>query len=54
MSRRAQKKVDHVVKSVEKKYGVDLEYKTDAELHAALKKEGIPSLSNLLKLTQSA
>ncbi len=41
---------DILIKSVQKKYGVSLRYKTDAEMHSALKKEGLPSLSKLLKL----
>ncbi len=44
---------DYLIKTVERKYGVDLKYKTDAELHKTLKEEGVPSLSRLLKLTQS-
>jgi cobalamin biosynthesis protein CbiG len=47
------KKGDSLVKTIEKKYGVDLGYSSDAELHTDLKKSGVPSLSKLLKLTRS-
>lgn len=43
------KRGDTLVKTIEKKYGVDLGYRSDAELHTVLKKEGVPSLSKLLK-----
>ena len=46
----AKKRGDTLVKTIEKKYGVDLKYRSDAQLHAALKKEGLPSLSKLLKI----
>lgn len=45
-----QKRRDTLVKTIEKKYGVDLRYRSDAELHSALKKDGLPSLSKLLKI----
>jgi len=48
-----QKRGDTLVKTIEKKYGVDLGYRSDAELHTVLKKEGLPSLSKLLKMTHS-
>jgi len=44
--------VDFLVKTIEKKYGVDLGYRSDAQLHSVLKSEGLPSLSTLLKMTQ--
>jgi hypothetical protein len=44
-----QKRGDTLVKTIEKKYGVDLGYRSDAQLHTVLKKEGLPSLSKLLK-----
>jgi hypothetical protein len=44
-----QKRADTLVKTIEKKYGVDLGYRSDAQLHTVLKKEGVPSLSKLLK-----
>ena len=40
------------MQTIEKKYGVDLGYRSDAQLHTVLKKEGVPSLSKLLKMTQ--
>ena len=46
------KRGDTLVKTIEKKYGVDLEYRSDAQLHTVLKKEGVPSLSKLLKMTR--
>ena len=46
------KRGDTLVKTIEKKYGVDLDYRSDAQLHTVLKKEGLPSLSKLLKMTQ--
>lgn len=45
-----QKRGDTLVKTIEKKYGVDLGYRSDAQLHNVLKKEGLPSLSKLLKM----
>jgi len=47
-----QKRGDTLVRTIEKKYGVDLSYRSDAELHTVLKNEGVPSLSKLLKITQ--
>ena len=47
-----QKRGDTLVKTIEKKYGVNLGYRSDAQLHTVLKKEGLPSLSKLLKMTQ--
>ena len=46
------KRGDTLVKTIEKKYGVDLGYRSDAKLHNILKNEGLPSLSKLLKMTQ--
>ena len=46
-----QKRGDTLVKTIEKKYGVDLGYQSDAQLHASLKDRGLPSLSKLLKMT---
>ena len=43
---------DTLVKTIEKKYGVDLGYRSDTQLHTVLRKEGLPSLSKLLKMTQ--
>lgn len=46
------KRSDTLVKTIEKKYGIDLKYRSDAKLHTVLKAEGLPSLSKLLKMTQ--
>ena len=46
------KKNSTLVKTIEKKYGVSLRVNSDAELHADLKKRGLPSLSKLLKITE--
>ncbi|MEI6296400.1 MAG: hypothetical protein WCO84_01980 [bacterium] len=48
----SKKRGDTLVKTIEKKYGVDLGYRSDTQLHTVLKKEGLPSLSKLLKMTQ--
>lgn len=45
------KRSNTLVKTIEKKYGVVLDYHSDAQLHTALIKEGLPSLSKLLKMT---
>ncbi len=45
-----QKRSDTLVKTIEKKYGVDLGYRSDAKLHTVLKEAGVPSLSKLLKI----
>lgn len=47
-----QKRGDTLVRTIEKKYGVDLGYRSDTQLHTVLKKEGLPSLSRLLEMTQ--
>ncbi len=46
------KRGDTLVKTIEKKYGVALPYRSDTQLHNVLKREGLPSLSKLLKMTQ--
>ena len=46
------KRSDTLVKTIENKYGVDLVYQSDAELNTVLKNEGLPSLSELLKMVQ--
>ena len=46
------KRSDTLVKTIEKKYGVNLGYRSDAKLHTVLREEGLPSLSRLLKMTQ--
>lgn len=43
------KRGDTIVRTIEAKYGVDLGYRSDAQLHTVLKKSGVPSLSKLLK-----
>ena len=47
-----QKRGDTLIGTIEKQYGVDLNYRSDAQLHTVLKNEGVPSLSKLLKMTQ--
>jgi len=46
------KRGDTLVKTIEKKYGVDLGYHSDAKLDTVLKSSGVPSLSKLLKMTR--
>jgi len=48
-----QKRGDTLVRTIEKKYGVDLGVRSDTKLHTVLKKSGAPSLSKLLKMTKS-
>jgi len=43
------KREDTLVKTIEKKYGVDLGVRSDAQLHTVLRKHGAASLSQLLK-----
>ena len=43
------KREDTLVKIIEKKYGVKLNARSDAQLHTVLKKYGAVSLSRLLK-----
>jgi hypothetical protein len=45
------KRNDILIKTIEKKFGVNLGYNSDDKLHAFLKKSGVPSLSKLLKMT---
>ena len=47
------KRGDTLVKTIEKKYKVDLGYRSDARLHTVLKDKGVPSLSKLLKMTKT-
>ena len=47
------KRGDTLVKTIEKKYKVDLGYRSDAKLHTVLKDKGVPSLSKLLKMTKA-
>ena len=46
------KRGDTLVKTIEKKYDVDLGYRSDARLDTVLKNSGVPSLSKLLKMTR--
>ncbi len=46
------KRGDTLVKTIEKKYNVDLGYRSDAKLNTVLKNSGVPSLSKLLKMTR--
>lgn len=46
------KRDDTLVKTIEKKYNIDLEYRSDAKLYTVLKESGVPSLSKLLKMTR--
>lgn len=48
----SRKRKDTLVKTIEKKYGVDLGYSSDSQLHTSLKQSGVPSLSKLLKLVR--
>ncbi len=48
----SKKRGDTLVRTIEKKYGVDLKYRSDAQLHTVLKEEGLQYLSKLLKMTQ--
>jgi len=43
------KSLNTMVKSIESRYGVSLGYSSDAKMYKALKEEGVPSLSKLLK-----
>lgn len=42
------KRNDTLVKSIEKKYNIDLGVRSDMQLGSYLKKEGLPSLTKLL------
>lgn len=43
------KRMDTLVRTIEKKYGVELNSRSDAQLHTVLKENGASSLSQLLK-----
>lgn len=45
---------DTLIRNVERRYGVDLGYTSDAELHKSLRDRGLPTLSRLLKKTRFA
>ena len=49
MSKQNTSKSDTLVKTIEKNMGVDLGYRSDAQLHTFLQKEGLPSLSKLFE-----
>lgn len=44
------KKKDSILRRIEKKYGITLEYDTDEEFYSHLEDSGIPSLVKLIKL----
>ncbi len=46
------KRGDTLVRTIEKKYKVDLGRRSDAKLHTLLKESGAPSLSKLLQMTR--
>lgn len=48
-----EKKNTTIIKDIEKKFGLHLGYKNDAELHYELISRGLPSLSKLLKITHN-
>ena len=48
-----QKRGDTLVKTIEKKYKVDLDYRADAKLSTVLKETGASSLSQLIKMVDA-
>ncbi len=48
-----QKRGDTLVKTIEKKYGVDLGYRSDTKLSTVLKESGASSLSKLVKMADA-
>ena len=48
-----QKRGDTLVKTIEKKYNVDLNYRSDAKLSTVLKNIGASSLSQLIKIVDA-
>ncbi len=42
--------MNKLIKQTEKRYKVALDYKTDAQWFASLKRDGVPSLAKLLKM----
>jgi hypothetical protein len=46
------KRKDTLIKTIEKKYGVDFDVRSDQKLGAYLKEEGLPSLSKALEKIQ--
>jgi len=49
----SQKRGDTLVKTIEKKYKVDLDHQPDAKLSTILKKTGASSLSQLIKMSDA-
>lgn len=47
------KRGDTLVKTIERKYNVDLGYRSDAKLSTVLKEKGASSLSKLLKMADA-
>ena len=47
------KRGDTLVKTIEKKYKVDLDYRSDAKLATVLKDTGAESLSKLIKMVDA-
>lgn len=47
-----EKRGDTLVKTIEKKYNVDLQARSDMKLRNLLKEKGLPSLSKLIKETK--
>lgn len=47
------KRGDTLVKTIENQYKVDLGYRADTKLSTVLEKEGVSSLSKLLKMAES-
>jgi hypothetical protein len=50
---RQKKNTTVIIKAIEKKFGLNLGYKNDIEMHAELVNRGLPSLSKLLKITHN-
>ena len=48
-----QKRGDTLVKTIERNYKIDLGYRGDAKLSTVLRKEGVLSLSKLVKMTEN-
>ena len=46
------KRNDTLVGTIEKKYGVDLNYRSDARLKTVLRETGAPSMTKLLEMTR--
>lgn len=48
-----QKRGDTLVKTIERKYGLDLGYRDDAKLSTVLKETGASSLSKLVRMANA-